>query len=415
MKKLLLTLTCSSLVVLTSYGQQTEKCATHTKHNERLASDANYAQAMGAAQSLAKKNLNAPKEKSILTIPVVVHVVYKNAAQNISLAQVQSQIDVLNTDYRGVNIASLSPDFDSLKADIEVEFCLATVDPTGNPTDGITRTSSTGGTFFGYFSPFNDDIKYDSLNGKNAWPTDKYLNLWVGEMFPGLLGYAQFPGDPKVNADGVAITTTAFGTTGNVDPISAQGRTATHEVGHWMGLYHIWGDEDTCDGSDTIPDTPNATEASNQGCEITRNSCSNEDPFWGVHDPNDMVQNYMDYSSDSCMALFTKGQKARMWSFLSTDPRRLGLATSNGCAGLGVNEENQANFSVYPNPSATSFVVESFKDLGAIIIYNAFGQEVLDLETTGLKTTVNISELEKGIYFVKAKEGNSTAVRFVKL
>lgn len=415
MKKLLLTLTGSSLIVLSSIGQQLEKCATHTKHAERLVADPNYAQAMASAQSKAKKNLNAPKEKSILTIPVVVHVVYKNAAQNISMAQIQSQIDVLNEDYRGLNIATLSPDFDSLKADIEVEFCLATVDPSGNPTDGVTRTSSTGGTFFGYFSPFNDDIKYDSLNGKNAWPTDKYLNLWVGEMFPGLLGYAQFPGDPKINADGVAITTTAFGTTGNVDPISSGGRTATHEVGHWMGLYHIWGDEDTCDGSDTIPDTPNATAASNQGCEITRNSCSNEDPFWGIHDPNDMVQNYMDYSSDTCMALFTKGQKARMWSFLSTDSRRLGLATSNGCAGLGLKDENLQHFSVYPNPSETSFTVESFTDLEEITVFNAYGQEVLKIETAGFKTTVNVSELEKGIYFVKTIKSGSQAVRFIKL
>lgn len=415
MKKLLLTLTGSSLIVLSSIGQQLEKCATHTKHSERLASDPNYAHAMATAQSLAKKNLTTSNEKSILTIPVVVHVVYKNAAQNISMTQIQSQIAVLNEDYRGLNIASLSPDFDSLKADIEVEFCLATVDPNGNPTDGVTRTSSTGGSFFGYFSPFNDDIKYDSLGGKNAWPTDKYLNLWVGEMFPGLLGYAQFPGDPKVNADGVAITTTAFGTTGNVDPISAGGRTATHEVGHWMGLYHIWGDEDTCDGSDTIPDTPNATAASNQGCEITRNSCSNEDPFWGVHDPNDMVQNYMDYSSDTCMALFTKGQKARMWSFLSSDPRRLGLATSNGCAGLGIKDDYQLNFSIYPNPSETSITVESFTDLEEITVFNAFGQEVLKIETAGLKTTVNVSVLEKGIYFVKTIKSGAQTVRFIKL
>lgn len=391
------------LATFVSYSQ--EKCAAHTQHKQRLANDPTYVAAMNVAQSKAKlwqEDHQHVEQKSTLMIPVVVHVLYKNANQNISMAQIQSQIDVLNEDYRALNQIVLPDYFDSLKADIGVEFCLASVDPNGNPTDGVTRTSTTGGSFFGYFSPFNDDIKYDSLGGKNCWPTDKYLNLWVGELFPGLLGYAQFPGDPKVNADGVAITTTAFGTTGNIDPISAGGRTATHEVGHWMGLYHIWGDEDACVGSDTIADTPNMAAASQQGCNSTANTCSNEDPFWGSFDPTDMVFNYMDYSSDTCMGMFTKGQKLRMHGFLNTDPRRLGLATSNGCAFMGIKEDLESMFTLSPNPAKNNVrILYNTGEIASVQIVNAQGQvvAVYDALTTGAE--LDLSNLEVGVYLVQ--------------
>ncbi|MCC6702965.1 MAG: T9SS type A sorting domain-containing protein [Fluviicola sp.] len=401
MKKFLLLLAVFGSFV--TYSQ--EKCAAHTKHNERLANDPAYAEAMHVAQGKAKawqQTHQNGTEKVTLTIPVVVHVLYKNAAQNVSLAQIQSQIDVLNTDYRALNQIDLPAYFDSLKADIDVEFCLASVDPDGNPTDGITRTSTTGGTLFGYFSPFNDDMKYDSLGGKNCWPTDKYLNLWVGELFPGLLGYAQFPGDPKVNADGVVITTTAFGTTGNVDPISAGGRTATHEIGHWMGLYHIWGDEDACTGSDTIADTPNMAAASNQGCDSLANTCSNEDAFWGSFDPTDMVFNYMDYSSDTCMGMFTKGQKMRMHGFLNTDPRRMGLATSNGCAFMGIKEDVESMFTLSPNPTTDNVrILFNTGDIATVQIVNAQGQLIAVYDALSTGAEIDLSNLEVGVYLVQ--------------
>ncbi|MFY7990863.1 MAG: M43 family zinc metalloprotease [Fluviicola sp.] len=390
-------------VLSVGFAFSQEKCASHTVHQQRLDSDPNYASAVSLAQSRSKQWVQehaGENNKVLLTIPVVVHVLYKNAAQNISDAQIQSQIDVLNADYRALNQITLPDYFDSLKADIEVEFCLASVDPSGNPTNGITRTSTTGGTFFGFFSPFNDDIKYDSLGGKNAWPTDQYLNLWVGELFPGLLGYAQFPGDPKVNADGVAVTTTAFGTVGNIDPISSGGRTSTHEIGHWMGLYHIWGDEDACTGSDSIVDTPNMGAASNQGCDFVANTCSNEDPFWGAFDPTDMVYNYMDYSSDTCMGMFTKGQKLRMHGFLNTDPRRNALFSSNGCGVAGLGEEMTTQLTIVPNPATSEVKILMNGSAESLELRNLNGQLIQVIQNPKTAEIIELSSRTSGVYFV---------------
>ena len=390
-------------VLSVEFVMSQEKCASHTLHQQRLDSDPNYVSAVSLAQSHSKQWVQehaGENNKVLLTIPVVVHVLYKNAAQNISDAQIQSQIDVLNADYRALNQITLPDYFDSLKADIEVEFCLATVDPEGNPTNGITRTSTSGGTFFNYFSPFNDDIKYDSLGGRNAWPTNQYLNIWVGELFPGLLGYAQFPGDPKVNADGVAITTTAFGTVGNIDPISAGGRTSTHEIGHWMGLYHIWGDENACTGSDSIVDTPNMGAASNQGCDVIANTCSNEDSFWGGFDPTDMVFNYMDYSSDTCMGMFTKGQKLRMHGFLNTDPRRNALFSSNGCGVAGIKEEMTNQLTLLPNPATAEVKILINGNAQVLELRTLNGQFIQSLENPGAVEIMDLSVLPAGMYFV---------------
>lgn len=401
-------------LLFSAWGLAQEKCATHTVHQQQLDTDPVYSQAMKIAQSKSKEWVHANQgasQKMLLTIPVVVHVVYKNAAQNISEAQIQSQIDVLNQDYRGLNQISLPDYFDTLKADVEVEFCLATVDPDGNPTNGITRTSTTGGSFLGYFSPFNDDIKYDSLGGKNAWPTNQYLNLWVGELFPGLLGYAQFPGDPKVNADGVAVTTTAFGTVGNVDPISSGGRTTTHEVGHWMGLYHIWGDENACTGSDSIVDTPNMGAASQQGCNVLANTCSNEDPFWGAFDPTDMVYNYMDYSSDTCMGMFTKGQKMRMHGFLNTDPRRNALFSSNGCGVAGIQEEMTNQLTLMPNPAKSEVKVLMNGTAESLELRNLSGQQVKLIQNPTNTEWIQIDDLPAGVYFVHVlREGRVVGI-----
>ena len=182
---------------------------------------------------------NQPESSSstILTIPVVVHVVYYNSNENISTAQVQSQIDILNEDFRRLNAdASNTPSaFQSVAADCEIEFCLATTDPNGNSTTGITRTSTSQSSF-----STNDDVKYSSSGGINAWNTSEYLNIWVCDLGGGLLGYATFPGGNSSN-DGVVCDYAYFGNTGTATSPYHLGRTATHEVGHYLNLWHIWG------------------------------------------------------------------------------------------------------------------------------------------------------------------------------
>lgn len=261
----------------------------------------------------------------IITIPVVVHVVYATPSQNISNAQIQSQIDVLNEDFRRQNPDAVNTPsaFQSVAADTEIQFCLATVDPNGNPTTGITRTA----TNVSAFSGTTNNVKFTNQGGKDAWPRDQYLNVWVCPLQSGLLGYAQFPGGAAAT-DGVVVTTTAFGRTGNVIAPSDRGRTATHEVGHWLNLRHIWGDG-PCGQDDFVNDTP-GSDAPNYGCQIGTISCGTVD----------MVQNYMDYSDDACMNLFTAGQKARMRALFVSGGFREPLLTSPGCGGGGGTNPN---------------------------------------------------------------------------
>ena len=255
----------------------------------------------------------------VYTIPVVVHIVYRVAAENISDAQVQSQIDVLNEDYRLLNADNVNTPalFAGLKADAEIQFCLAKQDPTGVATTGITRTLTTK-TSFGT----NDAVKAASTGGKAPWNTASYLNLWVCNIGGGILGYAQFPGGPAAT-DGVVIDYRYFGRGGSAVAPFDKGRTGTHEVGHWLNLNHIWGDDGTaCTGTDNVADTPNQADE-NYGCPVYPTaSCSNT---------SDMYMNYMDYTDDACMYMFSAGQATRMRSVLAAGGTRATLANSSGC------------------------------------------------------------------------------------
>ena len=218
--------------------------------------------ASGEAQRVARK---------LVTIPTVVHVVHKKPKENISKSQVQSQMTSLNQDFRCTNpdTAKVPDAWKGLVADAKIKFQLATKDPDGKKTDGIVRVQ-TDRTSFGP----GDGVKRASKGGSTAWPTDAYLNIWVCTLGGGLLGYAQFPGGPKAT-DGVVILNTAFGTEGTATAPFDQGRTLTHEVGHWLNLRHIWGDTLDCSGGDRVPDTPNC-EGPNYGKPIFPvTSCGN--------------------------------------------------------------------------------------------------------------------------------------------
>ncbi len=257
------------------------------------------------------------------TIPVVVHVVYKNSMENISDIQIQSQLDVLNLDFRKMNsdVSEVPSIFANLAADAEIEFCLATVDPDGNATAGITRTSTNVEVFTS-----NDDIKKDDEGGKSAWDTNRYLNIWIGAIIgtsgDNLLGYATGPGAAAWR-DGVVVRYDAFGTTGAAAFPFNKGRTSTHEVGHYLGLSHIWGDSPGCSPDDGISDTPIQEDEYN-GCPTFGSpstiSCGSQDMF----------MNYMDYVNDACMFMFTQEQVAVMRNVLENE--RAGLLQSTPVA-----------------------------------------------------------------------------------
>ena len=253
----------------------------------------------------------AQHSQLVVTIPVVFHILYNTAAENISEAQVMSQLDILNEDFRRLNA-----DQDNLwsqAADTQIEFCLASQDPNGNPTDGILRVP-TNQTSFGT----NDAMKFTSQGGSDAWPASDYMNFWVCDLGSSLLGYAQFPGGPA-STDGIVCNYTATGNTGTASAPFDLGRTATHEVGHYLNLRHIWGDGG-CGASDFVDDTPDS-DGPNYGCALGSVACGT----------TDMVQNYMDYSDDACMNLFTQGQSDRMNALFAPGGARASLVSSPGC------------------------------------------------------------------------------------
>jgi hypothetical protein len=322
MKKIIYTL--AGIIALAPSSLIAQRiCGSNDHYQHMLQTDVEFAtQRKIIEQQTQAYEANPTKPTRVLkTIPVVVHVVYNTATQNISDAQIQSQIDVMNADFRKLNAdwTGTPSVFQGLVADCEIEFCLAKQDPNGAASTGIVRKSTTTTSF-----STNDAVKSSSTGGDNAWNAAKYLNLWVCNLSGGVLGYAQFPGG-AASTDGVVITYTGFGTNGTAAAPFNKGRTATHEVGHWLNLYHIWGDDGTgCSGSDLVGDTPNQADE-NYGCPVfPAVSCSNG--------PNgDMFMNYMDYSDDACMFMFTTGQKARMDALFATGGSRVGLLTSQGC------------------------------------------------------------------------------------
>ncbi|MFD0965135.1 M43 family zinc metalloprotease [Pseudofulvibacter geojedonensis] len=302
---------------------QQRNCASMENLEYREANDPGLKQRMANIEAFTKQHIqNTPASQKIngdiITIPVVVHVIYNSAKteENISDAQIQSQIDVLNEDFRRTN--SDADNTWSQAADTQIEFCLASVDPNGNATNGITRKSSSKASW-----GTSDDMKKASQGGVNPWNTAEYLNMWVCNIGGGILGYAQFPGGSAAT-DGVVMSPQYFGSKnkGTGFYLAANfdlGRTTTHEVGHYLNLRHIWGDG-PCGSDDFVSDTPES-DAANYGCATGHSSCGS----------TDMVQNYMDYSNDSCMNLYTQGQKDRMRAVLAPGGSRRALALSDKC------------------------------------------------------------------------------------
>ncbi len=326
MKKILLSIAALALFNQ-GFGQNQRICGSHEHHLQMLQSDPQYAaEHERIERQIEDYTANPQKQtRAVKTIPVVFHVVYNTAAQNVSDAQIQSQLAVLNADFRKLNAdwANTPAVFQGLVADCEVQFCLAQQDPAGNATTGINRVATNKTSF-----TTNDAVKYAAQGGANIWDRNKYLNIWVCNLSGGVLGYAQFPGGAAAT-DGVVITYTGFGTMGTALAPFNKGRTATHEVGHWLNLYHIWGDDGTgCNGSDQVNDTPNQADE-NYGCpSFPQVSCANG--------PNgDMYMNYMDYTDDACMYMFTTGQKTRISALFAAGGARVSLLSSPGCNAPG--------------------------------------------------------------------------------
>ncbi len=329
MLRSLLLVPAVGLLLSGSLFSQQRTCAAQEMLLQQLKENPELQQTRDAIEQHTKQFISkgGATDRTVVTIPVVVHVVWNTTAENISDARILAQLQVLNDDFRRLNAdAGNTPSgFQGVAADCEVEFCLAQRDPSGNATTGIVRRQTTVTSFGTSGNP----VKFNSSGGSNAWPRDQYLNLWVCDLSSGLLGYAQFPGG-GASTDGVVCDYLYFGTTSTgAQPPFDKGRTATHEVGHWLNCYHIWGDDgSSCSGTDQVSDTPNQADE-NYGCpSFPTVSCSNG--------PNgDMFMNYMDYTDDACMNMFTAGQKGRMQALFGAGGFRAPLLSSLGCVPPG--------------------------------------------------------------------------------
>lgn len=278
--------------------------------------------------------------RSVYTLPVIVHVIYNGeaigAGSNISQPQIQSQLQILNEDFRKLNadISSVPSAWTGVAADCEINFCFAMVDPSGNvlTEPGINRVNRSTNGFTS--PPYGTSYIDGTIKLATIWDPNNYLNVWCIDLGSSLLGYATFPNPGgsglgglsapygSATSDGVVIRNTAMGNTGTAAAPFNKGRTATHEIGHWLGLRHIWGDG-SC-ANDYCNDTP-TQQSSNNGCpSFPSVTCSNG--------PNgDMFINYMDYVNDNCMFMFSNDQKTRVQAIMSNSPMRMALANSIKC------------------------------------------------------------------------------------
>lgn len=281
-----------------------KECASHDVLEQQLAVDPTFRKNLANLDEITRKLESGEIQMRIsadgnIEIPVVFNVIYRTTAENVPLSRLQSQIDVLNDDYSATNsdYNSTPAAFQSARSgDVGIRFVL----------DAVYRKKTNKSSW-----STNDAMK--GTQGIRATSPTTKLNIWVCNMGGGILGYAQFPGGNPAT-DGVVLDDAATGVLSS--GVYNLGRTATHEVGHWLNLRHIWGDDGTgCTGSDQVADTPNQG-GSNGGCPtFPKISCSNT--------PNgDMFMNYMDYTYDRCMYMFTAGQKTRMLAtFAAGGPR----------------------------------------------------------------------------------------------
>lgn len=317
-------------------AQDRDRCGTvaysKTLHPDDALYRMRFEQWLSERMLLSRTARQGRQKVAPYSIPVVVHIVHNGEAvgvgSNISDAQVQSQIRVLNDDFRRMNADTVNtpPEFAAVAGSLDIRFVLAKQDPEGLATTGIVRVN--GGR-----SSWTMNDNYD-LKKTSYWPAEEYMNIWVCNLTDGYVGYAQMPEstlqgmeNSSTNrlTDGIVVWYKAFGSVDDgaftLDPIFDKGRTATHETGHFLGLIHIWGDDTGCTGSDYVGDTPNQA-ASTNGCPTHPRTDSCGDTI--------MFQNYLDYTDDDCMNLFTQGQVGRMVTVLENSLRRNSLLTSPG-------------------------------------------------------------------------------------
>jgi hypothetical protein len=418
-KRLLLICLLTATTFSSLQAQVKEKCYTAKSRAEKIKENPSLKNLLEQKEHVLQQIIETKtyQKRTNIIVPVVVHVLYKLDAENISDDQIESQIQVLNDDFgfKNTNKLDVNHPFYKYCAASGIEFKLANVDPAGKPTNGITRTKTSKD--FWKEEEFYD-VNFTSTGGINNWDPNSYLNIWIANLdnASDVLGFASFPDELSTypEYDGLVIRHEAFGTIGtagtNGYSYANLGRTATHEIGHWFNLYHIWGD-DVC-GNDMVADTEPA-ESSNSDCPTfphhPKNSC-------GSSENGEMFMNYMDYTSDDCMNMFTIGQIERMKAALST--YRSKLFTSNGNSTATLTENDLPNYlEIYPNPSSGTIHLHITNDVGlnaSIALVDLLGNTVKTFEKTTNNMLLNCEELPNGVYFIQLQNAEfNTSLKLI--
>ncbi len=325
------------LLPLTTLLHAQRHCSTHAHHEKMLVEDAQYRTNRMVLSNLIPSSrsykTDSAEVPAVITIPVVVHVLYNKFDDSLTDAQILSQIDVLNRDFRLLSeeTANIPSYFKPVAADCNIQFVLAKRKPDSTATNGINRKFTSRISFSD-----NNDMKFAARGGIDAWNSTEYLNIWVCRLANNILGYAQLPGG-TAKSDGVVINQSAFGTMGTAKYPFNKGRTTTHEIGHWLNLGHIWGDKTDCTGNDLVEDTPPQGAPTFGAPKTVLSSCNN----------TTMYMNFMDYTDDAAMSMFTEGQAIRMRNLFEEGGVRHSLLSSKALlAPIGSSVDNPIVYNI---------------------------------------------------------------------
>lgn len=417
MKALLLLTAC---VIAFNYSSIGQRACTSAPYQQYVVSkDATIESRQQQIENFTRQYLantetatNRVTGTSIIKIPVVIHNLYHDNSQKITDAQVIEQIEILNKAFRRKNADTVNTPsrFKALAADVEIEFQLAISDPNKRGTSGIIRK----------YTPIlewkdDDKVKMAAEMGDDAWDSRYYLNIWVCNL-DRLAGYASMPGG-AAERDGVVLGLTSFGMGGRAG--FDLGKTAVHEVGHWLNLKHLWGDE-YC-GDDGVGDTPKQSGYNVEcptGIQVT---C-------GTGTTGDMYMNYMDFTNDACMNLFTVGQKSRMRALFANGGARYSMLASTGLqkplfqeAPTGEEGPTWLQYNLYPNPASREMVLDVSHDtrwIGKTLrIVNLQGQVMMQVNVTTKLQRIDVSQLKAGMFMLTGKKDDGAFIqqKFIKL
>ena len=416
-------------------AQNIKKCNTTFLVNKEIELNKEY---LENREKIIKENKlwidqNNNNKASSMIIPIVVHVIYRTnhtnigSGTNISDARILDAIRILNEDYSKTNPEFPNPPrntFLNYSGNPNLEFCLATIDPNGNNTTGITRTVSTKTNF----DPDNEanDMKRNNTGGKDGWDPSKYLNIWVCDLAVSAsggmtLGYAYLPGLPSWQnwKDGLVVDFQWFGT---IQGASGDSRTATHEIGHYLGLNHTFCESQSggcCDNdNNNVDDTP-ATDGVYWGSvnNTTNNNTCNDLSYGFNSDLLDMDENYMSYSQNTWM--FTNSQVNVMNATLNG--YRSSLINSNvtsNCSGIiGLNNLLNNQIRIYPNPTKGKILIQNLMQISnrSIVIRNILGEIIITSDSKNSLTSLDLSHLENGVYFIEVSSNNGIRIEKVIL